>query len=60
MTLCYLADHKKSAGYATVCRHVNFFVEMEWLIVVNKVKKGYLLKKECTFDEEPDNNGSIS
>lgn len=47
-----LANHKKSAGYATVCRHVNFFVEMEWLIVVNKVKKGYLLKKECTYDEE--------
>jgi Fe2+ or Zn2+ uptake regulation protein len=47
-----LADGKKSAGYATVRRHINFFAEMGWLIVINRVKKGYLLKKECLYDEE--------
>ncbi len=47
-----LSDGKKSAGYATVCRHVNFFAEMGWLIVIDRVKKGYLLKKECLYDGE--------
>ena len=48
----HLSGDKKSAGYATVCRHVNFFAEMGWLIVIDRVKKGYLLKKECLYDEE--------
>lgn len=46
-----LAEEKIGAGYATVSRHIKFFEELGLLISVNKIPKGYLLKKDIDCNE---------
>lgn len=46
-----LKEERVGAGYATVCRHLKFFEELELLIVVNKVPKGYLLKEDIDCED---------
>ena len=46
-----LNEDSKSVGYATVSRHMKFFEKLDMLVVVNKVPKGYLLKKDIDCDD---------
>jgi Fe2+ or Zn2+ uptake regulation protein len=46
-----LNEDAKSVGYATVSRHIKFFEKLDMLIVVNKIPKGYLLKKDVDCDD---------
>lgn len=46
-----LNEQTLGAGYATVSRNIKLFHSLEMLLVVNKVQKGYLLKKEMACDE---------
>ncbi|QOP42176.1 MULTISPECIES: transcriptional repressor [Sulfurimonas] len=46
-----LKEERVGAGYATVSRHIKFFEELDLLITVNKIPKGYLLKKDVDCDE---------
>ncbi|WP_428737087.1 transcriptional repressor [Sulfurimonas sp.] len=46
-----LKKEKIGAGCATVFRHLKFFEELELVIVVNKIPKGYLLKIDIDCDE---------
>lgn len=40
-----LSEAGAKASYATIMRHIKFFEALELLIVVNKIPRGYLLKK---------------
>ncbi|MEA2099305.1 MAG: transcriptional repressor, partial [Campylobacterota bacterium] len=40
-----LNETTKGIGYATVSRQIKFFQKLDMLEVVNKIPKGYLLKK---------------
>jgi len=46
-----LNENSSGAGYATVSRHMKFFEKLDMLIIVNKVPKGYLLKKDLNTDD---------
>lgn len=46
-----LKEEKMGAGYATVSRHLKFFEQLDLLITVNKIPKGYLLKSDVDCDE---------
>ena len=46
-----LNEDSKSIGYATVARHIKFFEKLDMLITINKVPKGYLLKKNIDCDD---------
>ncbi|QFR50002.1 hypothetical protein FJR48_09805 [Sulfurimonas lithotrophica] len=45
-----LNENSSNVGYATVSRHIKFFDELDMLIIVNKIPKGYLLKKDIDCD----------
>jgi len=46
-----LNEDSKSVGYATVSRHIKFFEKLDMLLIVNKIPKGYLLKKDIDCDD---------
>lgn len=46
-----LNEQTLGAGYATVSRNVKLFEKLGMLIVVNKVQKGYLLRKDINSED---------
>lgn len=40
-------DSYSAASYPTIIRHINFYKEICWLTVINRVHKRYILVKEA-------------